>query len=1387
MIFPNPIVQRTRLPLLGFLVLAAATLLAGASRAADPPAVDLFARDNLVAWCIVPFDAKKRGPEERVAMLKRLGFKRFAYDWRGEHLPTFDQEVGLLKKEGIELTAVWFPANLGDDARKLLAVIEKHKVRPQLWVTMTGGGAAKSPEEQRQKVASHARTLRPLAEAAAKLGCSVALYNHGDWFGEPENQIAILDALHLPNVGIVYNLHHGHDHLDRFPELLKKMKPHLLALNLNGMVKGGDSAGKKILPLGQGDEDLRLLKVIAASGWRGPIGILGHTQDDAEERLKDNLDGLAWLVKQLKGKPAGPKPKPRTMKASSAASPGGWLAEGKPEYRTPPLVVECVARLTGKRGYNILVACDTKKSAAHWELFTMPGSGHFTAYLPGRKPDHVRSKVDICDGKPHAVGMCLDKDKVRLYVDGKEVASVKTEKTGAAVVPGGLGFGRLVEGGLGCTGTLLRVRLTAGRREPAGPEDELPVDERTIGAWRFGKPGTEAADRSKRKNPARPARRLDSAKPIVPPLGPNLAPVDPRWKAVLIDRSAKDAYMAVKVDGSGRVFVGGREKVFVFEPNGKGGFLPRRELCRFPPNSIIIGLEYRGDDLYVLASHGLYLVPGGRVKRDRLSPKRILWGVPLDYHVSFHCLAWGPDGWLYLDHGDPLLNYGDWSRPDHWGYWTLFAGPSGTKVPYTGTGAVLKIRPNGETPCVLARGLRGPVGLTFDRHWNLFTNDNDHESRADLYAPMRLLHVTPHADFGWPRGWMASKSPDRADLLESIHPALGRGVPCDLAFYDEPAMPGLRGNLLLCRWDRYAVTLYTLRSKGASFAAEEQVFAQGSHQCRPTGIAVDAAGRVFVTSLYLSGNIVTPHCPSDLVVLVPAGSRTTPRDETRASADDLWTILEGPSWEARRRAHTELLRRGKDVLRSAFDRLKRVQDGDAAAAHLPWLAAAAGGPNATALLIDLAADTHKPTLRLQSLRALAAFPTLTPPAQVFADALADSSAPIQLAGLDGLLAVDAALPITAVAKLAGGPDPALRQTAATLLARRASQEDLDRLSRSTEESIRLASVLAAGIRLTVPPPNAAPPRGVSLHFPRGNAFFSPQPRFADAANPVDLTSLGPIGSYTTAQRWAAVAHTPAEEHLFNLLTAALDDRDDRVKTQAAYYLGWLRDPRSEKAVAHVRLEARTRGLSDRPAVLVKKVWQIGPLADRTATQALERGPIDLSATVASANGKHAWRVAAAKDARFSLPAGVGAVYLYFRIQSRQRQPALLFARAGKIGIWHNGRAVASQADGSSLLDLQPGSNEVLLRTTGPVLRELAVRRGRRRRLACRKKRTEQPSPRGSRPPRDRPRSRRGSSLSTGRSRGARAMPGADESSLVRSAASSATPSPPTRPGEALRA
>ena len=86
----------------------------------------LFEKSNLVAWCIVPFDAKKRGPEERAEMLQRLGIQKLAYDWRDEHIPTFDQEVQAMKSHGIDIVALWFPAGLDPTAKRILKVLDRH-------------------------------------------------------------------------------------------------------------------------------------------------------------------------------------------------------------------------------------------------------------------------------------------------------------------------------------------------------------------------------------------------------------------------------------------------------------------------------------------------------------------------------------------------------------------------------------------------------------------------------------------------------------------------------------------------------------------------------------------------------------------------------------------------------------------------------------------------------------------------------------------------------------------------------------------------------------------------------------------------------------------------------------------------------------------------------------------------------------------------------------------------------------------------------------------------------------------------------------------------------------------------------------------------------------
>lgn len=282
----------------------------------SPANLKAFDRTNLVAWCIVPFDAKKRGPEERAAMLERMGIRKLAYDYRAEHIPQFDQEIQALKRHDIALAAWWFPGVLNDEARLILEVLKRHGVQTSLWVT-GGGEPTKSPEAQRERVRAEAERLAPIAAAANEIGCSIALYNHGGWFGEPENQVAVIQELGrggITNAGIVYNLHHGHEHLERFSQLLQLMKPYLRFLNLNGMERGGDRVGRKILPLSAGDEDLAVLRIIATSGWSGPIGILNHTEEDAEGRLLDNLDGLDWLVAELGGDKPAHKPRWRTFK-----------------------------------------------------------------------------------------------------------------------------------------------------------------------------------------------------------------------------------------------------------------------------------------------------------------------------------------------------------------------------------------------------------------------------------------------------------------------------------------------------------------------------------------------------------------------------------------------------------------------------------------------------------------------------------------------------------------------------------------------------------------------------------------------------------------------------------------------------------------------------------------------------------------------------------------------------------------------------------------------------------------------------------------------------------------------------------------------------------------
>ena len=94
---------------------------------------------------------------------------------------------------------------------------------------------------------------------------------------------------------------------------------------------------------------------------------------------------------------------------------------------------------------------------------------------------------------------------------------------------------------------------------------------------------------------------------------------------------------------------------------------------------------------------------------------------------------------------------------------------------------------------------------------------------------------------------------------------------------------------------------------------------------------------MFVTSLYLAGNVVSPYCASDLVMITraddPPEHPFEAEDVVEMTPDKLWAELSSDSWERRQRAHVEILRRGGELPVEACRRLAEIDENDPALMH----------------------------------------------------------------------------------------------------------------------------------------------------------------------------------------------------------------------------------------------------------------------------------------------------------------------------------------------------------------------------------------------------------------------------------------------------------------------
>jgi type 1 glutamine amidotransferase/azurin len=224
--------------------------------------------------------------------------------------------------------------------------------------------------------------------------------------------------------------------------------------------------------------------------------------------------GAVWAAgaELEKADPADLKRKPKAD-ANPAPLIEGRLIPGKKVFRQLPLKISCRAQLNSKSRFNILVANEPKASRFHWELYTYGGSGELSLYLPGGG-EEFRSGVDVCDGKMHTLAARIDERSVVLLVDDKEVFSrPHTYPTKDAPDGGQLAVGRLVEGGIGCDGSIEEVTIS---RPTIDDSHEI------LGSWT--KADLEKLPQSKKQTNVTPSASFPYD---YPPLDPT---ANPDWR-----------------------------------------------------------------------------------------------------------------------------------------------------------------------------------------------------------------------------------------------------------------------------------------------------------------------------------------------------------------------------------------------------------------------------------------------------------------------------------------------------------------------------------------------------------------------------------------------------------------------------------------------------------------------------------------------------------------------------------------------------------------------------------------------------------------------------------------------------------------------------------------
>lgn len=202
-------------------------------------------------------------------------------------------------------------------------------------------------------------------------------------------------------------------------------------------------------------------------------------------------------------------------------------------------------------------------------------------------------------------------------------------------------------------------------------------------------------------------------------------------------------------------------------------------------------------------------------------------------HNGLEGLAWHPNGDLVFGLGE------NFSKP-----WTI-TGIDGVSITGTGEGGIFRCRPDGSNLHRIAKGFWNPFGICVRSDGEIFAAENDPGERP----PCRLLHIVEGGDYGYQRSYgpeahhpFVAWNGELRGTLPMIHPS--GEAPCGV-------QPLGRG-LLVPSWSDHRIDFFSLRQKGASYAADRIAIVQGSRYFRPSCISKGRSAEGSKQTWYLS-------------------------------------------------------------------------------------------------------------------------------------------------------------------------------------------------------------------------------------------------------------------------------------------------------------------------------------------------------------------------------------------------------------------------------------------------------------------------------------------------------------------------------------------------------